>query len=134
MRAIDIWQALAQQGLVDPESGEPWSYNVVAADIRKMDEELLAETLLSTAVHRARQVSELQEVRREAWRTNDLTVVLQSLRDEAKLLGTTSPEQLDLDVTSNGETVSTARDVIAVLLEMRKEAQIIDGELVRMLE
>lgn len=122
MRTVDIWAALQKQGVINPETEEPWKYDVIAADIRRLDEELAEEAMLSTAVHRHRQVEELREVRREAWRAGRLEIVLKALDAEADLLGTRAPTRMD--VTSDNKQIGTARDVIAILQEIYPTAQL----------
>lgn len=86
-------------GLRNPETGEPYSQPTIHRDsvaVRKMWVESLKEELED---HRGRQVAELQEARRVAWREGDVEHIRKNIGLESDLLGTKELGDADLDVT-----------------------------------
>jgi len=66
-------------------------------------------------IHVARQLAEISEVKREAWREPDLDVVLRAHDREAKLLGTHESDKVGL-VISDPEGNPIAAPVVNVYL------------------
>ena len=66
-----------------------------------MQQQWLEHTTAVVAEHRARQLAELAEIKREACSTKQLKPVLDALRQEAKLLGLEAPDRHEL--SNSGE-------------------------------
>lgn len=96
----------ADQGgpCINPETGEPWSLGTINSDIKALQSQWRREAKKVTEHHKARQLAELQEAKRQAWHDNDLQSVLRAIGQEMDLLGTEAPKRqdnlnFDLDVT-----------------------------------
>ena len=104
----EIVEGLQRDKRVDPETGEewslgfnpgtgnPWSLGTIHNDIKHIHEQWRREATRDVAEYVRRQLAELQEVRREAYRQGRLDWVLKSLMQEAQLLGLNEPEKYEL--------------------------------------
>lgn len=100
----EIVVALTGMGFVNPVTNEPWSKTIVHQDIQALEAEWRANAQQTIQEHKATQLAELKEARRQAWRNNDLAVVLNSIRLEMVLLGSESPKVTQV-VGKNGGPV-----------------------------
>lgn len=78
------------QGILQSE-GRPASLGTVHSDLKALEAEWEEQAAADIAQHRTRQLAELAEVKREAWRDGRLSLVLQALRQESEITGTKSP-------------------------------------------
>ena len=92
----EITDAVARNGQFNPETNQPWDLATIFRDCRALQQQWLEQTKEVLDEHRARQLAELAEVKREAWSTKQLKPVLDALRHEAKLLGLEAPERHEL--------------------------------------
>ena len=67
------------------------SIGTVHRDTKIIEEEWRQHARQDIATHKARQLAELNEIRRAAWRDKDYRLALQVLREEIALLGTDEP-------------------------------------------
>lgn len=88
MTQREIIATLERQGVVNPATGQPWSLGIINIDLKALDAEWRAEAAKAIDEHKARQLAELNEVRRAAWAAKDLVTVLRVLKQEADILGT----------------------------------------------
>ena len=100
----EIVEGLAQAGHVNPETGEAWSRGTIHSDLKALQSEWRRESKKAVDHHKARQLAELYEVKRQAWRDNDMQSVLRAIGQEMDLLGTEAPKRqdnlnFDLDVS-----------------------------------
>lgn len=80
------------QPCINEESGEPWSLATVNTDLKALQAEWRREAKKATEHHKARQMAELAEARRQAWLNNDMQSVLRAVGMEMGLLGTEAPK------------------------------------------
>jgi hypothetical protein len=92
----EITDAVARNGQLNPETNQPWDLATVFRDCHALQQQWLEQTKEVVGEHRARQLAELAEVKREAWSTKQLKPVLDALRQESKILGLDMPERHEL--------------------------------------
>jgi len=92
----EIEAALEQQGFINVETGKPFSHGTIAADLKALHKQWMANAARDIADHKADQLAELRELSRRNWAKDDLAEVRACLALEAKLLGTPAPEKLQL--------------------------------------
>ena len=83
----EIQQALGQQ-LVNPATNEPYSLATINGDIKKLEKQWRKAAADSTIEHKARQLAEIGEVKRQAWLDKDPALVLRAIDLEANITGT----------------------------------------------
>lgn len=82
--------------LINPKTEKPFSVMVVHRDIEELEAKWRENALVLVDQHRARQLAELEEVKRRAWAASDLDMVLKTIQTEMKLLGTPMPEKQEM--------------------------------------
>jgi hypothetical protein len=95
----EIVVALAKPGegqIINPQSDEPFTLTTIKEDCHYLDKEWLKRQAATTDSHKARVYLEIQEVKRAAWKDNDLSVLLRALKQECDLLGLDAPKQVDI--------------------------------------
>lgn len=90
----EIEQALAEQKIVNPETGKPYALGTINADVLAIRAEWRKEALAEITEHKARLFAELQEVKRAAWGISDYANILKAIKQESELLGTDAPKQI----------------------------------------
>lgn len=100
----EIVVALTATGFVNPVTDEPWSKTIVHQDIQALEAEWRENAKQAIEDHKANQMAELREVRRQAWHNNDMANVLNSIRLEMALMGSESPKVTQV-VGKNGGPV-----------------------------
>lgn len=75
----------------NPRTGKPYSTVTIHNDLVALRDEWRAESLRDIAIHKAIQLAEIREARREAWKRSDLNMVSKFLQQEINLLGTDAP-------------------------------------------
>jgi len=101
----EIQQALAMQ-MVNPATGEPYSLGTVNADIKKLERQWRKTAADTIEEHKARQLAEIGEVKRQAWTDKDMTVVLRSLDLEANIVGTKAAVRQEVSGAVSTATVN----------------------------
>ena len=84
--------------VLDPDTGLPYTLATIEEDLEYIQTVSLEIIRDNIDTHRARQLMELQELRRAAYARGQLQVVSATLRDEMKLLGTPMPVRTIVDV------------------------------------
>jgi hypothetical protein len=93
----EIVEGLKNVGCINDDTGEPWSLGTVNSDIKALQGDWRREAKKAIEHHKARQLAELQEARRQAWADNDLASVLRAIGQEMTLLGTEAPKAVKAD-------------------------------------
>lgn len=95
-REIYVW--LEDKGLIDPDTGKPFSVSQIRKDIDLIVEEWNERMYKDISFHRARVLAELAEVKSSAWKSSKLSIVLKAIDKEVDLLGLNELERLHADV------------------------------------
>ena len=98
----EIAKALAERGIINPVDGTPYSQQTIKNDIDALRKEWKDRAIKDITEHMARQLAEIEQVRRKAWADDDLTTVLKALELEMKLLGTAAPDRVELNAAIVG--------------------------------
>ena len=93
----EIVDRLVAQGIVNPVTEEPYTAATISRDLKQNELHWLAETVKERGAHKARQLAELREARRQAWQDGNMGEVRLNLQAEMKLLGTDAPIRLEMD-------------------------------------
>lgn len=108
----EIYTALAKPleegGLRNPSTLEPYDRTTITRDLQWLRADNLKTARKDAAIHQARQLSEIEEVKRAAWGTRDPELALKALDREMKLLGTLRQpdgQNINISVTLVIETV-----------------------------
>lgn len=87
--------------LLNPETGLPYSEETIRLDMVAIKRAWKTSTKESVEQHRAQQLAELTEVKRTAWKANNLNTVLNALAHEAKLTDTAAPLRINISLVSD---------------------------------
>lgn len=96
----EIVEGLALANCLNPDTNEPWSLGTINSDLKALQAEWRRESKKAVDHHKARQLAELNEAKRQAWHDNDLQSVLRAIGQEMDLLGTEAPKVTE--VTGKG--------------------------------
>lgn len=95
-----IAKKLADRGIVNPRSKQPWSHGIIHADLQRLEAEWREKAELATEDLKSRELAELDEISRACWQDyvrskKGKAFVLRTLvrvqERRAKLLGLDSP-------------------------------------------
>ena len=98
----EIQQALAGQ-MLNPATNEPYSLGTINGDIKRLEKQWRKAAADTIEEHKARQVAEIAEVKRQAWTDKDTGAVLRAIDLEANILGTKAAARSDINATIDGE-------------------------------
>ena len=98
----EIQQALAGQ-MLNPATNEPYSLGTINGDIKRLEKQWRKAAADTIEEHKARQVAEIAEVKRQAWNDKDTGAVLRAIDLEANILGTKAAVRSDINATIDGE-------------------------------
>lgn len=98
----EIQQALAGQ-MLNPATNEPYSLGTINGDIKKLEKAWRKSAADTIDKHKARQVAEISEVKRQAWNDKDTATVLRAIDLEANILGTKAAIRNDINATIDGD-------------------------------
>jgi DNA-binding transcriptional MerR regulator len=93
----EISARLADEDELNPKTEKPWSYKVIADDIKAMNQEARTLTLQETLGHRAELYTNYQDLLRVAWGRADLDTITKALKGLRALLGTDAPQMILLE-------------------------------------
>jgi len=125
MSSYKIEQALADEGMKNPDTGESWDASTIKRDIEELLRDWQDAARVDTRIHVAKQLAELDEVKQSAWSKlkgdKALAIVIRALEREAKLLGLDASIKLSVDGTINdpllaryaGMTLDELREIAA---------------------
>lgn len=91
----EIESGLAAQGIINPDTRQPWSLGTINSDIKAMEREWKEAAQKDISEHKARMLAELEETKRAAWAGKDLSIVLRALKQEAELFGLDEPYKVE---------------------------------------
>ena len=100
----EIQQALAAQ-LLNPVTGEAYSLGTINGDIKKLERNWRKAAADTIDEHKARQLAEIGEVKRQAWNDKDAALVLRAIDTEANILGTKAAVRQELTGEGGGPVV-----------------------------
>jgi ribosomal protein L15 len=129
MTEAEITVALPKQGIVNPRTRKPFTNATVHGDIVALREEWQANAAESTAVHQARQLAEIQAIKRQAFLDRDGLLALRAIDREIKILGTAAPDKVEIKV--NIEVVTRAW---TALEKAGKDPELVFGRLAEQAE
>lgn len=115
----EIVEGLKRIGFINPRTGEPWCLATINSDIKAIQADWRKEARQSIDKHKARQMAELQEARRQAWHDNDIGSVLRAIGQEMALLGTETPKKQD-NLNVNVDLSSLPDDIIDMMARGEK--------------
>jgi hypothetical protein len=100
----EIVAALAAIPFVNPVTNEPFSLHAIHDDIKALETQWQENARQAIEEHKASQLAELREVRRQAWHNNDMGSILAAMRLEMILMGSEAPKVTQV-VGKNGGPV-----------------------------
>ena len=74
--------------LLNPETNKPYTHTTILDDLKALKKTWMKSANTATGEHVARQLAEIQEIKRLAWRQKDGDLALKAVEKEMKLLGT----------------------------------------------
>jgi len=95
--AREIQTALADpaRGMLNSETGEPWSLRTIVYDLAALRKQWEEGATKDIKKQRARELAEMRELRRAVWMTKEHGEVRMGLALEMKLLGTEAPAKIE---------------------------------------
>jgi len=87
--------------ILNPDTKEPYSVETIRSDQAAIKRLWASSTKASVETHRARQLAELGEIKREAWGAGNHGLVLQALSQESKLTDTAAPLRINVSLVSD---------------------------------
>jgi DNA-binding transcriptional MerR regulator len=87
----EIQMALAEVRKFNPKDGTPWGLATIQRDIDALKKRWREDAAANFAEHQAKLNAELNELKRQAWRNEDLANVLKAIEQQRKLLGLDAP-------------------------------------------
>ena len=88
---------------MNPATNEPYSLGTINGDIKRLEKQWRKAAADTIEEHKARQVAEIAEVKRQAWTDKDTGAVLRAIDLEANILGTKAAVRSDINATIDGE-------------------------------
>lgn len=110
MSQRDIVEELAKAGHQNPRTDQPWSLGTVNGDIKALEADWKAQALRDTAILKGLRLAELSEVKRLAWRKEDLATILKAIKQECELLGLDAPIKVDIEADVRAFARARGRD------------------------
>lgn len=87
----EIVSSLAAKGMVNPKTGKPYSVGIINADLQTMQNQWRESAQADTGEHKARQLAEIQALKRQGWAREEPKIILQALELEIAITGTKAP-------------------------------------------
>jgi len=98
MSSADIVLFLAEQGITNPRTKDPYSANTINKDLRELEQRWKDEMLVDISDHRARVFAELGEVKAAAWKAGKFAIILRAMDQEVNLLGLNELDRLAVEI------------------------------------
>jgi len=117
-----IREALTSKGYLNPETGNPWSIGTINRDVEAIRQRARNQMDRSAREWRARELEMLRQLQADAWDEGDYRTVVSISKRRAKLLGLDEPEELDVDMGTDPETIETLLDALQPFPEARQAA------------
>jgi len=83
----EIVEHLTVERIVNSKTGKPFSLGTINADLQALDAQWREEAQQDTATHKLRLLAECREVRRVAWKKDDLRIVQMGIYQEMAIHG-----------------------------------------------
>jgi hypothetical protein len=96
------------------------SLSTIHKDLQAIQEDWRSHARQDIATHKARQLAELNELRRAAWQAKDYRLALSVLREEIALLGTDAPVKILWQQELKEQGVRTG-DLFEQLVQMAEQ-------------
>ena len=96
MTRREIVDGLAAAEEKNPDTGQPWELGTIQRDAAALERQGKAAAGEKADVWKARQLAEIEEVKREALARGKLDIVLSAIEKEMKITGTQAPAQTEL--------------------------------------
>lgn len=94
MTRREIVETLTAADERNPATDEPWSLGTIQEDAKALERQWRATAQKDAKIWKARQLAEIEEVKRDAWSRGKLDFVLRAIELEAKITGTQAPVKL----------------------------------------
>lgn len=120
--------------MLNPETGEPYTHTTIQNDLKALKDQWRESAGVATDEHQARQLAEIQEIKRMAWQQQNGNLALQALDREMKLTGTMKQTgginlNINIDLITKLERAVEARglrlsDVVEQMLQDMQHAEL----------
>lgn len=98
----EIQSVMATDGQVNPQTTAPWSVGIIQRDCRELEKAWKSAAAADIAAAKGRQLAEIQEAKRTAWRLVDVNQVRQLIKLEMELLGTEAAKMVEVGGKGGG--------------------------------
>jgi len=95
-RQITDW--LEEINFLNPKTGGPYALNTVHHDLRRIENEWKKQSVEAHSTLRAREIAELKEIKKAAWLTGDLQLVIKASTRICEIIGLNAPKAIDQTV------------------------------------
>lgn len=82
---------------INPRTKKAWSVGIINEDIANVEKEWKESALRDIIEHKARQLAEIAEVKKQGWSARKFDIVLKALDQEANIMGTKATIKHELD-------------------------------------
>jgi len=94
-----IVDTLKEKGIINTRTGKSWALGTISNDSQELVTQWREKAGQDISLHKARLLAEIQEVKRAAWNSDDLSLVLNAIKEEAALLGL-NKSNTSIDITN----------------------------------
>lgn len=94
-----IVELLAGEGVVNPDTEQPWSRAIIGRDCKALEEQWEREATEAITKRKASMLAELHELQAVAWKKHDYKTLLKALAMECDILGLDAPTKVDIEHT-----------------------------------
>lgn len=123
LTTYEIAEQLPAAGVVNPNTGKPFTQATVVQDLTAMRKEWRAEYLDDTDGLVMGLLLEIREVRRQAWQQGELDVVLRGVKSERELLGLDRPTKVTITSSFEEDLAKLAQVYDLDVQELMLDAQ-----------
>jgi hypothetical protein len=106
----EIVSNLTIQKKLNPKTGNPWSLGIINKDIADIEARWRESCSKDIGEHKARQLAEINEVKKHAWKATEFAVVLKAIDQESHLLGTRAAIKQEL-TGKDGKAIEVSASV-----------------------
>jgi hypothetical protein len=104
MTTREIAQAIFEQGYANAD-GYAYSHKTIVLDLKALRKQWADNAAASMEEHKARQLEEIQQLKRLAWTNQDGALALRAIETEMKLTGTAAAQKLDITISPEVATM-----------------------------
>lgn len=127
--ADELSRPLDEGGLVNPDTGEPYSVATIGLDFVYLDQQWQEEAARTTAMHKAQVLKELEEVKRFGWSlgtAKGADLVLKALGRQCLVLGLHDQVSINNFINVNLSELTEAQ--LQALAQGMDPSNLIEGE------